>query len=231
MTSQPKIFCAIDTADLDHACALSAQIAPVTGGIKLGLEFFNNFGPQGIERVLEACPEAQLFIDLKFHDIPNTVAGAVRGICSNFAPAYLNVHASGGVAMMRAAKDACGADTKLLAVTILTSLDAQAITEIGYGHNEVAAQVEQLALLAEQSGLDGVVCSAHEITRLRSVCGDDFALMVPGIRPKGSAQGDQKRVMTPVDALDAGATHLVIGRPITGATDPAKAAKEILDTL
>jgi len=153
----------------------------------------------------------------------------VRGICSNFSPAYLNVHASGGVAMMRAAKDACGADTKLLAVTILTSLDAQAIAEIGYGHDDVAAQVEQLALLAEQSGLDGVVCSAHEITRLRSVCGDDFALMVPGIRPKGSAQGDQKRVMTPIDALDAGATHLVIGRPITGATDPARAAQEILE--
>lgn len=229
--TQPKIFCAIDTDDLDHACALSSQIAPVTGGIKLGLEFFNNFGPQGIDRVLKACPEVQLFIDLKFHDIPNTVAGAVRGICSNFAPAYLNVHASGGAEMMRAAKDACGANTKLLAVTILTSLDAQAIAEIGYGHDEVATQVEQLALLAEQSGLDGVVCSAHEITRLRSVCGDEFALMVPGIRPKGSAQGDQKRVMTPVDALNAGATHLVIGRPITGAVDPAKAAAEILDTL
>lgn len=229
--SQPKIFCAIDTDDLEHACALSAQIAHVTGGVKLGLEFFNNFGPQGIERVLEACPEAQLFIDLKFHDIPNTVAGAIRGICSNFAPAYLNVHASGGEEMMRAAKDACGNDTKLLAVTILTSLDGKAISDIGYGGVDVAAQVEKMALLTKNSGLDGVVCSAHEIAHLRSTCSDDFALMVPGIRPKGSAQGDQKRIMTPSDALDAGATHLVIGRPITGAADPAKAAQEILDIL
>ncbi|MGH1456071.1 MAG: orotidine-5'-phosphate decarboxylase [Alphaproteobacteria bacterium] len=230
MTDQTKIFCAIDTADLDHACALSAQIAPVTGGIKLGLEFFNNFGPQGIERVLKAAPDAQLFIDLKFHDIPNTVAGAVRGICSNFAPAYLNVHSAGGRAMMAAAKDACGSDTKLLAVTILTSLDADAIAAVGYGTN-VAQQVERMARLTKDAGLDGVVCSAHEISVLRAVCGDDFALMVPGIRPIGSDAGDQKRVMTPKQALDAGATHLVIGRPITGADDPAAAAAEILASI
>lgn len=225
-----KIFCAIDTADLDRACELSAQIAPVTGGIKLGLEFFNNFGPQGIERVLKAAPDAQLFIDLKFHDIPNTVAGAVRGICSNFSPAYLNVHSAGGRAMMQAAKEACGKDTKLLAVTILTSLDADAISEVGYGQS-VADQVERMALLTKDSGLDGVVCSAHEIARLRAACGDDFSLMVPGIRPAGADKGDQKRVMTPREALDAGATHLVIGRPITGASDPAAAAAEILESI
>ena len=230
MTNSPKIFCAIDTANLDHACGLSAKIAPVTGGIKLGLEFFNNFGPAGIERILKAAPDAQLFIDLKFHDIPNTVAGAVKGICRNFAPAYLNVHAGGGRAMMEAAKAACGADTKLLAVTILTSLDSAAISEIGYDA-DVAVQVERMALLTTQSGLDGVVCSAHEITRLRGVCGDGFALMVPGIRPEGSAQGDQKRVMTPKQALGAGATHLVIGRPITGADNPALAAANILDSI
>ena len=225
-----KIFCAIDTADLDHACDLAGKIAPVTGGIKLGLEFFNNFGPAGIERVLKSAPEAQLFIDLKFHDIPNTVAGAVRGICNNFAPAYLNVHASGGEEMMRAAKDACGTDTKLLAVTILTSLDEAAIKQVGYG-DDVSQQVERLALLTKQAGLGGVVCSAHEIERLRAACGDDFALMVPGIRPAGSDKGDQKRVMTPKEALSAGATHLVIGRPITSAPNPAKAAEDILAGL
>tara|TARA_R110001592_G_scaffold29350_9_gene106607 strand:- start:26025 stop:26717 length:693 start_codon:yes stop_codon:yes gene_type:complete len=230
MTDTPKIFCAIDTADLEHGCALAAAIAPVTGGIKLGLEFFNNFGPQGIERVLQSAPQAQLFIDLKFHDIPNTVAGAVRGICHHFAPAYLNVHASGGAAMMAAAADACGANTKLLAVTILTSLDAQAVGDIGY-RDDVAAQVERLALLTKKSGLDGVVCSAHEIERLRAVCGEGFALMVPGIRPAGAAQGDQKRVMTPKEALDKGATHLVIGRPITQSPDPAQAAADILRDL
>lgn len=230
MSDHPIIFCAIDTGDLDHACRLAKLIAPVTGGVKLGLEFFNHFGPQGIEAVLKSAPNAQLFIDLKFHDIPNTVAGAVRGICSNFAPAYLNVHAAGGQEMMEAAKDACGVDTKLLAVTILTSLDAAAIAAVGY-HDDVAAQVKRMATLAQKSGLDGVVCSAHEIALLREACGDDFALMVPGIRPKGSAQGDQKRVMTPQIALDAGATHLVIGRPITGADDPAQAAEKIMECL
>ncbi len=225
-----KIFCAIDTNDLEHACELTAKIAPITGGIKLGLEFFNNFGLIGIERVLKTCPEAQLFIDLKFHDIPNTVAGAVRGICNNFSPAYLNVHASGGREMMIAAKDACGKNTKLLAVTLLTSLDETAISEIGY-QNNIAEQVKKLALLTQKSGLDGVVCSAHEIKLLRQACGNDFALMVPGIRPAGANIGDQKRIMTPRKALDADATHLVIGRPITSAPDPVKAAHDILNGL
>ncbi len=230
MTSQPKIFCAIDTNDLDRACELSASIAPVTGGIKLGLEFFNNFGHQGIEKVLESCPDAKLFIDLKFHDIPNTVAGAVRGICNNFAPAYLNVHASGGRDMMIAAKEACGSETKLLAVTLLTSLDEKAVQEIGY-QSDISAQVEKLAVLAKESGLDGVVCSAHEIELLRKACDDEFALIVPGIRPSGADIGDQKRVMSPKCALNKGATHLVIGRPITSAQNPAIAAQDILDSL
>lgn len=230
MSAKPAVFCAIDTADLDHACDLVQKIAPVTGGIKLGLEFFNSFGHAGIERVLKAAPDAALFIDFKYHDIPNTVAGAVRGICRNFAPAYLNVHASGGRAMMEAAKAACAKDTKLLAVTILTSLDAAAIGEIGY-QGSVSAQVERLARLTQESGLDGVVCSAHEIALLRAACGNEFALMVPGIRPTGADIGDQKRVMSPKEALDAGATHLVIGRPITGAADPAAAAREILQGL
>ncbi len=230
LSNNPKIFCAIDTNDLNKACELSAAIAPITGGIKLGLEFFNNFGLKGIEHVLESCPEANLFIDLKFHDIPNTVAGAVRGICNNFAPAYLNVHAAGGREMMIAAKEACGSGTKLLAVTLLTSLDEVAIQEIGY-QNSTSAQVKKMALLAQDAGLDGVVCSAHEIELLRAACGDDFALMVPGIRPEGATQGDQKRVMRPKQALDKGATHLVIGRPITNAPNPAQAAQNILDSI
>lgn len=225
-----KIFCAIDTADLDRACDLAEKIAPVTGGIKLGLEFFNAFGLQGVERVLKAAPDARLFMDLKFHDIPNTVAGAVRSVCANFSPAYLNVHAAGGRAMMEAAKAACSSETKLLAVTLLTSLDESAIEEVGYVSG-LPERVEQLAMLVKSSGLDGVVCSAHEIARLREICGEDFALMVPGIRPKGSDVGDQKRVMTPEHAIEAGATHLVIGRPITGADDPARSAEEILAGL
>lgn len=230
MTVTAKIFCAIDTSDLERACDLTRQIAPVTGGIKLGLEFFSAFGLKGVERVLEAAPEAQLFLDMKYHDIPNTVAGAVRAICENFSPAYLNVHAAGGRAMMEAAKNACGDKTKLLAVTVLTSLDEAAVAEVGYVPG-LAERVGQLAVLARDSGLDGVVCSAHEIVRLRECCGEDFVLMAPGIRPKGAAKGDQKRVMTPEEALAAGANHLVIGRPITGAPDPAKAAAEILEGL
>lgn len=230
MTSDPLVYCAVDTADLERACMLAAQIGPVTGGVKLGLEFFNAHGPQGVERVLAAAPGIFLFLDLKFHDIPNTVAGAVRSICSRFSPAYLNVHASGGAEMMRAAKDACGAGTKLLAVTLLTSLDEAAIEAVGY-RGDVSARVEQLARLAQGAGLDGVVCSAHEIKVLRAACGPDFALMVPGIRPEGTAKGDQKRVMTPKQALAEGANHLVIGRPITGADNPAQAAQEILGSL
>ena len=230
MASNPVVFCAIDTADLDHACQLASTIAPITGGIKLGLEFFNKFGPQGIDSVLKAAPDAQLFIDLKYHDIPNTVAGAVRAMCSNFEPAYLNVHATGGREMMVAAKEACSKNTKLLAVTILTSLDARAIEEVCFG-SVLSESVRKLALLTQDAGLDGVVCSAHEIEALRNACGDNFTLMVPGIRPKGTDEGDQKRVMSPQDAMKAGATHLVIGRPITGAVNPAKAARDILDSI
>lgn len=226
----PKIYAAIDTPDLDRAKELTRAIAPVTGGIKLGMEFFNTFGPAGIEAIRETSPEAKIFIDLKFHDIPNTVAAAVRTISTNLAPAYLNVHASGGLDMMRAAKEACAAHSKLIAVTILTSLDNNDMTKIGY-QGTTDQQVKQLALLTQEAGLDGVVCSARDIKTLREACSDDFALMVPGIRPAGSATGDQKRIMTPTEALTLGANHLVIGRPITGAPDPAQAAADILATL
>lgn len=227
---EPLVFCAIDTDDLDHACVLTREVAPVTGGIKLGLEFFNNFGHAGIEKITQAAGSAQIFLDLKFHDIPNTVAGAVKGICRNFSPAYVNVHASGGLEMMQAARDACGKKTRLLAVTMLTSLDEAAIARVGY-QSGLAARVSQMALLAQEAKLNGVVCSAHEIKDLREKCGKDFILMVPGIRPEGSAQRDQKRVMTPKQAMQAGATHLVIGRPITGTDNPAKAAQDILESL
>ncbi len=229
MTGNPAIFCAIDTADLDHAVQLAKSIGSITGGIKLGLEFFNSFGPEGIKKVA-AASDASLFIDLKFHDIPNTVAAAVKTISNALKPAYLNVHATGGSEMMRAAKQACNPATKLLAVTVLTSLDSEALEDVGQGFS-VMDQVQRLALLTKESRLDGVVCSAHEIDALRRECGKDFILMVPGIRPAGADAGDQKRVMTPQEALKAGATHLVIGRPITGVTDPAAAAKAIIASL
>ena len=230
MSSHPKIFCALDTSDLDQATRWAEHIGPVTGALKVGMEFVNSFGPAGIEAVQNAAPDADLFIDLKFHDIPNTVAGAVRTTCARFAPKYLNVHAAGGRAMMMAAKEACASNTKLLAVTILTSLDNDALSEIGYA-SDTEGQVIRMAKLAQECGLDGVVCSSHEISHIVKACGGTFETMVPGIRPAGSDKGDQKRTMTPGDAIAAGAHNIVIGRPITAAPDPAKAAADILGSL
>lgn len=229
MTDLPKIYCAIDTPDFDHAKALISHIAPAGCGVKLGLEFFNSFGPDGVKRIIDECGNPNIFLDLKYYDIPNTVAGAVRA-ASKLGVAYLNVHASGGLDMMKAAKDACQGDTKLIAVTILTSFDESAICAAGYKEG-LKDRVLQMAELTKTAGLDGVVCSSHEIESIRKVCGSDFALMVPGIRPAGSGNDDQKRIMTPSEAINKGATHLVIGRPITKADDPAKAAKDIIEGL
>ena len=225
-----KIYCALDTPDLNIAQSLAQKIGPVTGTLKCGLEFFNAHGPQGLLKLMDTVPDLGLFLDLKYHDIPNTVAGAIRSLTCVVQPDYLNVHASGGYDMMRAARDACPDDIKLLGVTILTSLDAHALQTIGFQLSPKDSAV-QLAKLAQECGLNGVVCSAHEIQAIRQECGPDFELMVPGIRPEGSSTDDQKRVMTPRNAIDKGATHLVIGRPITQSNDPAKAAQNILDTL
>lgn len=225
----PTIFCAIDTPDIHHAKTLINQIVPAGCGVKLGLEFFNSFGPDGIKQIMDECNNPPIFLDLKYYDIPNTVAGAVRA-ASKLGVAYLNVHASGGLDMMKAAKDACAPETKLIAVTILTSFDEPSIQAAGYQAG-VQDRVVQLAELTQKAGLDGVVCSSHEIEAIRKTCGQDFALMVPGIRPAGSNADDQKRIMTPKEAMDKGATHLVIGRPITKADNPAGAAAEIIQTL
>jgi orotidine-5'-phosphate decarboxylase len=174
-----------------------------------------------------------LFLDLKLHDIPNTVAGAVRAVVP-LRPTLLTVHAGGGGAMLRAAADAAGeaaakagtARPRIVAVTVLTSLAEADMSAIGQ-HGPIADQARRLAALARSSGLDGVVCSPHEIEALRAECGTGFLLVVPGIRPSWAAAGDQKRVMTPAEAARRGADYLVIGRPITAATDPAVAASRI----
>ena len=168
-----------------------------------------------------------MFLDLKLHDIPNTVAGAVKSTLA-LDPLLLTIHCGGGAAMMRAAAEARGpARTKLLGVTVLTSLDDSDLAAVGQS-GPTAAQVRRLALLAQASGLDGVICSPQEIAMLREICRQDFLLVVPGIRPAGAASGDQKRVQTPRDAIAAGADWLVIGRPITEAPDPGAAARAIL---
>ena len=227
--SNTPIFCAIDKPDLESALSL-CQVLPEGIGIKLGLEFFNALGIYGVTNIQNAFSSLPIFLDLKYHDIPNTVAGAIKAVTKDFKPAYLNVHAAGGLEMMQAAKQACPAETKLLAVTLLTSLDEQAISEVGYKEN-VRERVIQMAQLAQKARLDGVVCSSHEIEAIRESCGNDFALMVPGIRPAGSDAGDQKRVMTPAEAMSKGASHLVIGRPISQAADPQQAANDILQSL
>ena len=224
------IFVALDTPDLEYAISLAERVAPHVGGLKLGMEFLAANGPQGIGHFEKfGLP---LFADTKYHVIPNTVAGAVRGIAA-LDVAIVNVHAAGGEAMMKAARDAARAvspKTRVIAVTVLTSLSDEDLAAVGQVP-PARDQVLRLAALARDCGLDGVVCSAHEIAPLRQALGEDFLLVVPGIRPAGSDVGDQRRVMGPKQALEAGASILVIGRPITAAADPGQAARAIAESL
>ena len=225
------VLVALDTTDLDQARAWARVTAGSVAGVKLGLEFFNARGPEGVRRVAEMG--SPIFLDLKFHDIPNTVAGAVRAVVP-LQPAILNVHAGGGPAMLRAAGDAARETAaklgitppKVIGVTVLTSLSNEDLAAVGQ-QPAAADQVRRLAALTKSCGLDGVVCSPHEIAQLRRDLGPDFLLVTPGVRPSWAAAGDQKRVMEPREAMAAGADFLVIGRPITGAADPAEAARRI----
>jgi orotidine-5'-phosphate decarboxylase len=230
----PPVFVAIDTPDLELARSLCSSLQVPGLGIKLGLEFFCAHGAAGVRSVLEAAGDLPLFLDLKFHDIPNTVAGAVRAT-TGLGAALLNVHAGGGAGMMKAAVTAATEEAQrlgvpkpaMLAVTVLTSMDDSDLKAVGQTPS-AREQVVRLALLAKECGMDGVVCSAVEISAIRAACGPEFALVVPGIRPAGAAMGDQKRVMTPADAMAAGATSLVVGRPITTAEVPKDAAARIV---
>ncbi|MDP7601465.1 MAG: orotidine-5'-phosphate decarboxylase [Rhodospirillales bacterium] len=210
---------------------MATTLKDLVGGVKIGKEFFTALGPEGVARVTELG--MPLFADLKFHDIPNTVAGAVRSAV-HLKPIILNVHAQGGRAMLEAACDAAAEEaTKIgipvpliLGVTVLTSLDDDDLSDIGVSDSTLD-QVKRLAALSQECGLDGVVCSAAEIAALRDTCDSDFKLLTPGIRPAWAAAGDQKRIVTPGEAIKRGADFLVIGRPIYGADDPAEAAKKI----
>lgn len=220
------IFVAIDTPDLERAESIARGVRDQAGGLKLGLEFFAANGPEGVRRLGEAG--LPVFLDLKLHDIPNTVAKAVEALAP-LAPAVLTVHAAGGRAMLAAAKAAAPAHTKVVAVTVLTSLDGNDLDELGY-RNAPADQVERFADLARESGVDGIVCSGAEVAAA-SARWPGGVFVVPGVRPAGGEVGDQKRVATPAEALGAGASILVIGRPITGAPDPARAIADIAATL
>jgi len=216
------IFVAIDTSELDRAVPLIQAVRAHAGGAKLGLEFFAALGPEGIRRIAEL--RIPIFLDLKLHDIPNTVARAVEALAP-FEPAILTVHAAGGKAMMEAAKAAAPAATKVVGVTVLTSLDESDLAAGGVS-GSAAEQVERLADLAREAGIDGIVCSGAEVAAARAAWPDGF-FVVPGVRPEGGEAGDQKRVVTPREALDAGASVLVIGRPITLAPDPRQAIMDI----
>ncbi len=226
-----QLYCAVDTADLDAARRLVGDLAAHIDGIKLGLEFFCAHGPEGVKHVL-GDSELPLFLDLKLHDIPNTVAAAVRAAAIS-GPAMLTVHAGGGAPMLRAAVAAAAAldrPPKLLAVTILTSLDPDDLTAIGM-HADLRGQVLRLARMAVSCGIDGVVCSPEEVGALRHVVGDNVTLVTPGIRPSGAAVQDQKRAASPKQAVADGADVLVVGRPITQADNPAAAAAAIKDEM
>lgn len=220
----PPVFVALDVPDEAAALNLSRRLKPHVGGFKIGLELFTSCGP----RIVESVGASEVFLDLKFHDIPNTVAGCSRA-AAKMGVKIFNVHCLGGSEMMRRAADAAreeNAETKIIGVTILTSHDSESLCEIGLGEAP-AAGVLRLAELAQKSGLDGVVCSPLEIGLVRKTCGEDFLIVTPGVRPANTELGDQKRVMTSKDALNAGADWLVIGRPITGATDPVIAAQNL----
>lgn len=230
----PKIYVALDTGDHSKVMDLAARLSGMPVGLKLGLTYFTAQGPQGVAAVRKAHPDTSIFLDLKLHDIPAQVEGAVVSVAA-LGVQYLTLHASGGAEMVsyaRSAVDKTGTDLKLLSVTVLTSMNDELLRGVGQS-TPIADQVARLGALAVSSGSHGLVCSPLEIKTLRADLGNDVVLMVPGIRPAEASvsNDDQKRVMTPKDALAAGATHLVIGRPITGAADPAMAAQAILESL
>ncbi|HSB63078.1 MAG TPA: orotidine-5'-phosphate decarboxylase [Thermoanaerobaculia bacterium] len=230
--ARARLAVALDLDGRDEILALARRLAPEVGVLKLGLQAFVSEGPRLVREVVALG--APVFLDLKLHDIPNTV-GKAAAAAARTGASIVNCHAAGGAEMMKAfgegardaaAKAGLGAP-KLIAVTVLTSLDESALAAVGFSGASREASL-RLASLARDSGLDGVVCSPREIETIRAACGPDFLLVVPGVRPAGSGVGDQKRVATPLDAIRAGADLLVVGRPISGASDPAAAARAIV---
>lgn len=227
-----QLLVALDVDTVAEARALADRLRGIAGGFKIGSRLFTSEGPAIVEEL--AGRGDRVFLDLKFHDIPNTAAGAVAA-ATRLGVWMMTVHASGGGAMMRAAREAASQEAArasrpaplVIAVTMLTSLDQQTLTDIGMTDG-MAAQVGRLAALTEASGLDGVVASPHEIDIIRRRCGRQFVIVTPGIRNATDVKGDQSRTMTAPEALAAGATYLVVGRPIIAAKDPRAAAERIV---
>ena len=229
MNNNP-IFCAIDTSDIDKAVELVGQISPHVGGIKLGLEFFTSCGLLGLEEIKKY--EIPIFIDLKLYDIPNTVKQSLSNILQ-FDPKYTTLHLSGGSEMLIECinvKNKLNSKTKLIGVTMLTSFNDELISEIGI-EKSVNENVKQLTQLAVNCGMDGIVCSPLEISEVKNTHENKLQIISPGIRGKDSLVNDQKRTLSAKEAIDAGADILVVGRPITNAKDPAKAAENIYSEI
>jgi orotidine-5'-phosphate decarboxylase len=226
-----ELLVALDVDTIDHARALTDQLRGIAGGFKIGSQLFTGNGPSFVEHLVSRGD--RVFLDLKFHDIPNTVAGAVAA-ATRLGVWMVNVHASGGLAMLRAARDAADQEAArlsrpaplVIAVTMLTSLSEPMLGEIGM-NGPMSAQVERLAALTQSAGLDGVVASPQEISLIRSQCGTQFTIVTPGIRGGATVKDDQSRTLTAAQALDAGASYLVVGRPIIAAPDPRQAAEQI----
>jgi orotidine-5'-phosphate decarboxylase len=224
LSARERLIVALDVPSADAARGLVDRVGTAAGLFKVGSQLFTAAGPGFVRELTHAGH--RVFLDLKFHDIPNTVASAVRA-AADLGVTLLDVHALGGAAMIEAAAAARPQDTRLLAITILTSHDESALARVGLA-GSLAENVRRLALLAREAGADGVVASPQEVELIRQACGPDFLIVTPGIRPAGASQQDQARVATPQAALAAGASYLVVGRPITGATDPAAAAQAIV---
>ncbi|MDY3199033.1 MAG: orotidine-5'-phosphate decarboxylase [Pseudomonadaceae bacterium] len=231
MPCQTPIIVALDFPDAATAVAMADRLNPTQCRVKVGKELFTAAGPLVVEKLQNKGFE--VFLDLKFHDIPNTTAGAVRS-AAELGVWMVNVHASGGRRMMEACREVLdkrvGQRPLLTAVTVLTSLEQEDLHEVGIDI-EPMVQVQRLARLTQECGLDGVVCSAREAKALRNTLGEDLQLVTPGIRPADASADDQKRILTPAQAMENGSTYLVIGRPITSATDPAQALDAILQSL
>ncbi|MDQ7076104.1 MAG: orotidine-5'-phosphate decarboxylase [Gammaproteobacteria bacterium] len=227
----PRVIVALDYPRAESALAFVAKLEPKLCRLKVGKELFTRAGPKLVSQLVGQGYD--VFLDLKYHDIPNTTAAACR-VAADLGVWMMNVHALGGSRMMLAAQEALdkssGQTPLLIAVTILTSMQQHDLQELGIS-DAPAEMVRRLAGLAQQSGLDGVVCSAQEASVLRQQCGEGFSLTTPGIRPAGADVGDQKRVMTPAEALQAGSDYLVIGRPITQAADPCQALLDVNESI
>lgn len=225
--SKTRMYIAITSREMENRQSFFEKLKGLQVGIKVGLELFVREGPSLVREISESG--FPLFLDLKFHDIPFTVAGAVRSACE-LKPEIINIHASGGAAMMKAAAEAVEGNTKILAVTVLTSLSGEDLSYLGFNGSPMEL-VTKMAVSAKNAGLAGVVCSSVEAAAVRVATGPEFLIVTPGIRPAGAASNDQKRVATPTEAILAGATSLVVGRPVTQADDPRKAAESILDEI